>query len=50
MVEHPPQVREVAGSILGWFIPKTLKMVVIAALIDAQVCRVSIMTDWLVTG
>ena len=43
-------VREIAGSIPGRIIPNTLKMVLIAALLDAQGFGVSITTDWLVSG
>ena len=35
VVERPPQVREVAGSISGLLKPKTLKMVEIPALLGA---------------
>ena len=42
------QVREVVGSIKGRVIPNTLKMVLIASLLGAQGCGVSIATDWLV--
>ena len=45
MVERPPQVREEMGSIPGRVIPKTLKMVVVDALLGAQGCAVSI-TTW----
>ena len=46
MVEHPPMVREVPGSIPGvQVIPKTLKMVVMASLLGAQELRDSITTD-----
>ena len=50
VVKCPPHLREVAGSIPGWSIPNTLKMVVMAALLGAQGCGVSITTDWLVSG
>ena len=50
VVERPPQEWEVASSIPGGVIPKTLKMVVVAALLGAQGCGVSITTDWLVSG
>ena len=36
VVERPLSVREAAGSIPGRVIPKTLKMVVMASLLDAQ--------------
>ena len=42
VVERPPRVREVTGSIPGWVIPKTIKMVVIAALLCAEGSGVSI--------
>ena len=35
---------------LGRVIPKTLKIVVTAALLGAQGCEVDIKTDWLVSG
>ena len=44
-VERPPRVREVVGSIPGRVIPKTLKMVVMTALLGAQGCGVIITTD-----
>ena len=37
-LEHPPSVLEVVGSIPSQVIPKTLKMVILAALLGAQVC------------
>ena len=46
VVQGPPWVREVAGLI----IPKTLIMVVVAVLLSAQGCGVSITTKWLVSG
>ena len=49
VVERPPRVREVAGSITGRVIPTTLKTVVMAALLVAQGCGVSITTDCLVS-
>ena len=36
MVERSPGVREVVGSISGWVIPKTLKMVLDASLLSAR--------------
>ena len=50
VAERPPQMREVTGSITGWAIPKTLKLVVMATFLGAQGCGVSITTDWLVSG
>ena len=46
MVDRPPLVSEIADSIPVWDIPKTLKMVVMAALLCAQGFRVCITTDW----
>ena len=45
VVECPPQVQEVVGSIHGQVISKTFKMVVMAALLGTQGCGVSITTD-----
>ena len=45
VVERPPRVQEAAGSIPGPVIPTTLQMVVMAALLDAQDCELSITTD-----
>ena len=50
VVEHPSQVLEVKSLIRGQVIPKAFKMVVMAALFDAQGCGVSVTTDWLVSG
>ena len=50
VVKRLSQVPEVAGSILDRVIPNTFKMVVIAAVLGAQCCGVSIPTDWLVSG
>ena len=50
VVERPFRLREVVGSILGWVILKTLKMVVMAAFLGTQGCGVSITTDCLVSG
>ena len=48
--ERPPRVLEIAGSNAGRIIQNTLKLLVMAALLGAQGCRVSITTDWLVSG
>ena len=48
MVDRPSAVREVAGSIPGRIIPKTFKMILMAAFLVAQGCGVSITTVWLV--
>ena len=45
VVERPPRVWEVAGWIPGRVIPKTLKMEVMATILGAQGCGVSIRTD-----
>ena len=37
-------------NVPGLVIAKTLKMVVVAALLGTQGCRASITTDWLVSG
>ena len=50
VVERPPRVREVAGLIPDRFIPTTLTMVVMAALLGSQGFRVSMTTAWLVSG
>ena len=44
VVERPPGDRKVGGSIPGWAIPKTFKMVVITSLLGAQALRVNITT------
>ena len=46
-VLRPPRVREVAGLIPGRVIPKTLKMVIVADLLNSQDCGVSITTKLL---
>ena len=48
ILERPPRMRQVAGLIPGWVKLKTLKMVVMAAFLGDQVCRVSVTSDWLV--
>ena len=50
VVERPPRVSELAGSIPGRVIPKPFKKEVMAALIGAQGCGVRITTDLLVLG
>ena len=45
--ERPPRVLEVARSIPGRVVPKSLKMVVKAALLGVQDGGFSITTDWL---
>ena len=50
VVERPPRVREVAGSIPGRVLPKALRKVIMATLLGAQGCGDSITTDWLVSG
>ena len=45
MVERPAMIRELAGLIPGRVIPKTLNMIVMAALLGAQCCGLSITTD-----
>ena len=50
ILERPPWVQEVAGSIPGRFIPKTLKMEVTAALLGTQWCGVGLTTDSLLSG
>ena len=50
VIESPPLVLEVEGSNPSRVIPKTLKMLMMAALLGAQGCGASIMTDWLVSG
>ena len=43
-------MREVPGSIPDQVIPNIIKLVTMVALLGAQDCRVSIATDWLVSG
>ena len=50
VVERPLQELEVAGSFPGRVLPKTLKIVVMTALLCDQGCGVTITTDWLVSG
>ena len=50
MVERPPRLQEVVGSIPVRVIQNTLNIVVMAVLLGAQSCWVSITTDWLVSG
>ena len=50
VVESRPRVQEVADLIPGRVIPKTLKIVVMAAILVAWGCGVSITYDWLLSG
>ena len=45
VVERPLRMRKVAGSIPCRVIPNTIHTVVMAALLGAQGCGISIMTD-----
>ena len=50
MEDRPPRVREIAGSITCRVLPKTFKKIVVAALLGALVCGVSITADVKING
>ena len=50
VIERPPRVRDVVGSIPCRAIPKTFKMEVMAVLFGAEGCGVSITTDYVLSG